>query len=66
MADGCACAVGYNELDFLKKIQYTDPLMGAKLKSKTHLLNRFFDFWRRFWRVFATVFKTSSTNLKSA
>jgi hypothetical protein len=21
----------------------TDPLMGAKLKSKTHLLNRFFD-----------------------
>ncbi len=25
--------------------------MGAKLKSKTHLLNRFFDFWRCFLRV---------------
>jgi hypothetical protein len=31
----------------------TDPLMGAKFKSKTHLLNTFFDFWHRFllaWR----------------
>jgi hypothetical protein len=30
----------------------TDPLMGAKLKSKTHLLNTFFDFlscFLRFW-----------------
>jgi hypothetical protein len=26
----------------------TDPLMGAKLKSKTHLLNPFFDFLSRF------------------
>ncbi len=25
--------------------------MGAKFKSKTHLLYRFFDFWRRFMRV---------------
>jgi hypothetical protein len=25
--------------------------MGAKLNSKTHLLNRFFDFWRRVLRV---------------
>ncbi len=25
--------------------------MGAKFKSKTHLLNRFLDFWRRFLRV---------------
>jgi hypothetical protein len=25
--------------------------MGAKFKSKTHLLNTFFDFWRRFLRV---------------
>jgi hypothetical protein len=29
----------------------TDPLMGAKLKSKTHLHNRFFDFLSRFLRV---------------
>ncbi len=29
----------------------TDPLMGAKLKSKTHLQNPFFDFLRRFLRV---------------
>jgi hypothetical protein len=29
----------------------TDPLMGAKLKSKTHLQNRFFDFLSRFLRV---------------
>jgi hypothetical protein len=29
----------------------TDPLMGAKLKSKTHLLNAFFDFLNRFLRV---------------
>jgi hypothetical protein len=24
--------------------------MGAKFKSKAHLLNTFFDFWRRFLR----------------
>ncbi len=29
----------------------TDPLMGAKLKSKTHLLNTFFDFLSRFLRI---------------
>jgi hypothetical protein len=29
----------------------TDPLMGAKLKSKTHLQNTFFDFLSRFLRV---------------
>jgi hypothetical protein len=29
----------------------TDPLMGAKLKSKTHLQNRFFDFLSRFLHV---------------
>jgi hypothetical protein len=29
----------------------TDPLMGAKLKSKTHLQNSFFDFLSRFLRV---------------
>ncbi len=39
--------LGYNEFDFFN----TDPLMGAKFKSKTHLPNMFFDFWRRFLRV---------------
>ncbi len=34
-------------MTFLKKIKNTDPLMDAKFKSKTHLLN----FWRRFLRV---------------
>jgi hypothetical protein len=29
----------------------TDPVMGAKLKSKTHLQNRFFDFLSRFLRI---------------
>ncbi len=38
-------------LTFLKKIKNTDPVMGAKFKSKTHLLNTFFEFWRRFLRV---------------
>ncbi len=33
------------------KMKNTDPLMGAKLKSKTHLLNTFFDFLSRFLRV---------------
>jgi hypothetical protein len=28
----------------------TDPVMGAKLKSKTHLQNTFFDFLSRFLR----------------
>jgi hypothetical protein len=26
-------------------------LMGAKFKSKTHLLYTFLSFWRLFWRV---------------
>ncbi len=29
----------------------TDPLLGAKLKSKTHLQNTFFDFLSRFLRI---------------
>jgi hypothetical protein len=37
-------AVGYNEFDFLKKIKNTDPLMGAKFESKTHLLITFLIF----------------------
>jgi hypothetical protein len=45
------CTLGYNEFAFIKKIKYTDPLMGATFKSKTHLLIKFLDFWRRFLRV---------------
>ncbi len=33
--------LGYNEFDFLKKFKNTDPLMGAKFKSKTHFLITF-------------------------
>ncbi len=29
----------------------TDPVIGAKLKSKTHLQNTFFDFLSRFLRI---------------
>jgi hypothetical protein len=36
------CPLGYNEFDFLQKKKNLDPLMGAKLRSKTHLINRFF------------------------
>ncbi len=36
---------------FLKKIKNTDPLMGAKFKSKTHLFLKNFDFWHHFLRV---------------
>jgi hypothetical protein len=44
--------VGYKEFDFFKKkIKNKNPLMGAQFKSKTHLRNKFFDFWRRFLRV---------------
>jgi hypothetical protein len=46
-----ACPLGYNEFDFFYKINNTDPLMGAKFKSKTHLLNRFVYFWRHFLRI---------------
>jgi hypothetical protein len=41
--------VGYNDLElFLEKIKSPDPLMDAKLNSKTHLLNRFFRFFETF------------------
>ncbi len=45
-----ACPLGYNEFHFFQKIKNTDPVMGAKFRSKTHLLNTL-DFWRRFLRV---------------
>jgi hypothetical protein len=35
----------------------TDPLMGAKLKSKTHLLNTSFDFFSYFLRVWLQSFQ---------
>jgi hypothetical protein len=34
----------------------TDPLMGAKLKSKTHLQNTFFDFFEPFFARLASKF----------
>ncbi len=43
-----ACTLEYNEFDFFQKMKNTDPLMGAKLKSKTLSLNTFFDFLSRF------------------
>ena len=42
---------GTTNLTFLKKIKNIVPVMGAKLKSKTHLLYTFFDFLSRFLRV---------------
>jgi hypothetical protein len=52
MEDHRSCAVGYKEFDFfLTKTKNTDPLMGAKFKSNTHLLTQFFDFRGRFLRV---------------
>jgi hypothetical protein len=36
----------------------TDPLMGAKLKSKTHLQNTFFYFLSRFLRIWLQSFET--------
>ncbi len=52
--------LGYNEFDFFQKMKNTDPLMGAKLKSKTHLQNTFFDFLSRFLRVLASKFEKST------
>jgi hypothetical protein len=48
-------------LTFLKKIKKSDPLMGAKLKSKTHLLNiRFFIFFEPFFARLASKFSKSA------
>ncbi len=48
---------GYNEFDFFKKTKNTDPLMGAKFKSKTHLLNTFFLFLAPFFARLASKFE---------
>jgi hypothetical protein len=38
-------------LTFFEKVRNRDPLMDAKLNSKTHLQKRFFVFLSRFLRV---------------
>jgi hypothetical protein len=38
-------------MSFFSKMKNTDPLLGAKLKSKTDLPNTFFDFLSHFLRV---------------
>ncbi len=48
---------GTTNLTFLKKIKNIVPVMGAKLKSKTHLLNTFFWFLSRFMRVWLQGFQ---------
>jgi hypothetical protein len=55
-----ACSLGYNEFDFFKKIKNTDPVMGAKFKSKTHLQNTFFDFFKPFFARLASKFSKSA------
>ncbi len=45
---------------FVTKINKTDPVMVAKLNSKTHLQNTFFYFLSRFvrlWNLFLNFFK---------
>jgi hypothetical protein len=52
MSESGLCTIGHNEFDFFLKIKNTDPLMGAKFKSKTHLLYTFFIYFlRSFLRV---------------
>jgi hypothetical protein len=41
----------------------TDPLIGAKLKSKTHLQNKFLDFLSRFLRVWLQSLKKVVTKM---
>jgi hypothetical protein len=42
------------------KMKNTDPLMGAKLKSKTHLQNTFFDFLSCFFTRLGSKFSKSA------
>jgi hypothetical protein len=44
-------------------MKYTDPLMGAKLKSKTNLLNTFFDFLIRFFALASKFEKSTKKNM---
>ncbi len=57
------CVIGYNEFDFLKKIKNTDPLMGAKLKSKTHYLICFLIFGAVFCAFGFKVWKKYYSNM---
>ncbi len=41
--------LGHNEFDFFQKMKKTDPLMGAKLKSKTHLPKKFLFRFLHIW-----------------
>jgi hypothetical protein len=43
----------------------TDPLMGAKLKSRTHLLNTFLDFFEPFFAHLASKFEKSTNMTKN-
>ncbi len=45
------CTLGYNEFDFFLENEEYRPFDGCKLKSKTHLQNKFFDFLSRFLRI---------------
>jgi hypothetical protein len=49
-------------LTYFYKMKNTDPLMVAKLKSKTHLLKTFFDFFEPFFARLASKFE-KSTNM---
>jgi hypothetical protein len=62
--DICDCVIGYNEFDFFKKIKNTDPLMGAKLKSKTHLQNTFLKIFEPFFACLASKFSKSANMTK--
>jgi hypothetical protein len=48
---------GTKNLTFVWKMKNPNPEMGAKLKSKTHLQNTFFNFYSRFLRVLLQSFK---------
>jgi hypothetical protein len=50
-------AIGCNEFDFFLDNEENRPCDGAKLKSKTHLQNIFFDFLSRFLRVWLQIIK---------
>jgi len=45
---------------FLKKMKNTDPVMHAKLKSKTHLQNMFFNILSPFFMQLASKFEKSA------
>jgi hypothetical protein len=58
-------AVGTANLTFFLENEVYRPLTGAKLKSKTHLQNTFFDFWAVFCAFGFKVFKKCLYNPKN-